>query len=57
MEDEMAILQSRIKFAIEQLHSLSNEMVYHSHLCGKPMQVDWDDLQEVIDVLNGKTAI
>lgn len=57
MEDEVAVLQARIKFAMEQLQSLANEMVYHSHLCGKPMQVDWDDLQEVIDVLNGKVAI
>lgn len=33
----MTLLKARQATAIEQLHSLANEMVHHSHFCDKPI--------------------
>lgn len=53
LQDYLKELEARHDKAIEQLHSLANEMAHHKHLCNQPMQVDWDDLQEVVDILTG----
>lgn len=47
-------LEKRQADAIDQLHHLANETVHHSKFCNHPMMVDWEDLEEVIDILKGE---
>lgn len=53
MISQESILNNRIEKAKEQLRSLINEIVHRQHGCNYP-EIDIEDLDEVINILNGK---
>jgi hypothetical protein len=54
--DKILELEKRIAWAIEQLHSLANEQI-HRRNGADFAEIDSEDLEEVVDVLSGKTKL
>ncbi|MGI0058152.1 MAG: hypothetical protein ACREBJ_00150 [Nitrosotalea sp.] len=56
LEEQIAKLEKRIAWDTEQLHSLANEQRHREHGCDYA-PVDSEELDEVVDVLLGKTEV